>query len=101
MTSITQKGSKLFLGAAIRVVTLALFLVVFGASAALAQTRAYVANSGSNTVSVINTVTNAVTAPDDQVPFTVIGTAGIREGRSWMRTALTGSLDERGLIYET
>jgi hypothetical protein len=77
MTSITQKSSKLFIGAAIRVVTLALFLVVFGASAALAQTRAYVSNSGSNNVSVINTATNIVTAPDDQVPFTVIGTAAL------------------------
>jgi DNA-binding beta-propeller fold protein YncE len=75
MTNLTQKCSKLFFGAAIRVVTLALFLVVFGASAALAQTRAYVANSGSNTVSVINTATNTVTAPDDQVPFTATGTA--------------------------
>ena len=65
MTSFTQKCSKLFLGAAIRVVTLALFLVVFGASAALAQTRAYVTSTGNNTV----------TAPDDQVPFTATGTA--------------------------
>ena len=75
MTNLTQKFSKLFVGAAIRVVTLALFLVVFGASAALAQTRAYVASTGSNTVSVINTATNTVTAPDDQVPFTATGTA--------------------------
>lgn len=75
MTSITQRCSKRFFGAAIRVVTLALFLVVFGASAALAQTRAYVANSGSNTVSVINTATHTVAAPADQVPFTVNGTA--------------------------
>jgi hypothetical protein len=66
MISLTQKCSKQFLGAAMRVVPLALFLVVIGAS---------VANSSSNTVSVINTATNAVTAPDDQVPFTVIGTA--------------------------
>jgi len=65
MPSITQKCSKQIIGAAIRVVTLGLFLVVFGASAALAQTKVYVANSGSNTV----------TAPDDQVPFTVTGTA--------------------------
>ena len=75
MTSFTQKCSKLFFGAAIRVVTLALFLVVFGASAALAQTRGYVANSFDTTVSVINTATNTVTAPDDQVPFTATGTA--------------------------
>jgi len=77
MTNLTQKCSKHFIGAAIRVVTLALFLVVFGASAALAQTRAYIANSGSNTVSMINTATNTVTAPDDQVPFTVNGTAAL------------------------
>lgn len=57
MTSFTQKVSKLFFGAAIRVVTLALFLVVFGASAALAQTSAYVANSFGNSVSVIDTAT--------------------------------------------
>ena len=75
MTSITQNFSKLFFGAAIRVLTLALFLVVFGASAALAQTRGYVANSFDTTVSVINTATNTVTAPDDQVPFTATGTA--------------------------
>jgi len=38
MTNLTQKSSKQFLGAAMRVVTLALFLAVFGAGAALAQT---------------------------------------------------------------
>ena len=59
MTSLTQKK---FFGAAIRVVTLALFLVTFGASAALAQTKAYVTNFGDNTVSVISTATNTVTA---------------------------------------
>lgn len=37
MTSLTQKFSKLFFGAAIRVVTLTLLPVVFGASAALAH----------------------------------------------------------------
>src|SRR5215510_8188845 len=59
MTSLTQKK---FFGAAIRVVTLALFLVTFGASAALAQTKAYVTNFGDNTVSVIDSTTNTVTA---------------------------------------
>src|SRR5215510_13358404 len=49
-----QQFSKLTSGAA-------LFLIVFGTSAALVQTK------GSNTV----------TAPDDQVPFTAIGTAVI------------------------
>jgi hypothetical protein len=34
-----------------------------------------VANAGDNTVSVIITATNTVTAPDDQVPFTATGTA--------------------------
>jgi hypothetical protein len=38
MTNLTQKSSKQFLGAAMRVVTLALFLAVFGAGAAVAQT---------------------------------------------------------------
>ncbi len=62
MTSFTQKCSKLFLGAAIRVVMLALFLVVFGASAALAQNKVYVTNSNNNTVSVIDAATNTITA---------------------------------------
>ena len=57
MTNLTQKLSKRFFGASVRVVTLALFLVVFGASAALAQTRGYVANSNSNNVSVIDPAT--------------------------------------------
>jgi hypothetical protein len=102
MTSITQKCSKQFLGAAIRVVTLALFLVVFGASAALAQTRGYVANNFANSVSVINTATNAVTAPDDQVPFTVIGTAvltGVTKlpgGRTQLDFSLTGNATHLG-----
>jgi YVTN family beta-propeller protein len=62
MTNLTQKSSRQFLGASVRVVTLALFLVVFGASAALAQTRGYVANSNSDNVSVIDPVTNTVVA---------------------------------------
>lgn len=74
MTSFTQKFSKLFIGAAIRVVTLALFLAVFGASAALAQTKAYVSNAGDNTVPVKNTATNTITTADDQVPFTATAT---------------------------
>src|SRR6185503_3999330 len=56
MTLLTQKFSKLVSTGAIRVVTLALFLVLFGASAALGS-FAYVANV------------------DDQVPFTITGTA--------------------------
>ncbi len=66
MTTITQKCSKQFPGARIRVVTLALFLVLFGASAALGS-FAYVANAEDNTV----------TAIDDQVSFTATGTAVI------------------------
>ena len=53
MTNLTQKCSKQFFGVAIRVATLALFLVVFGASAAHAQTA------------------------DEQVPFTATATAVI------------------------
>ena len=62
MKNLTQKSSKQFFRAGVRVVTLALFLVVFGASAALAQTRGYVTNGGDNTVSVIDTATNTVVA---------------------------------------
>ena len=58
MSSLTHKLSKLVFAEAIRVVTLALFLVVLGAS-----------------VFVINT--NTVTAAADQVSFTVEGTAVI------------------------
>jgi YVTN family beta-propeller protein len=62
MKNLTQRSSKQFFGAAIRVVTLALFLAVFGAGAALAQTKGYVTNSIDNTVSVINTSNNTVVA---------------------------------------
>ena len=53
MTNLTQKFSKQFVGPAMRVVALALFLTVFGASATHAQTG------------------------DDQVPFTATATAVI------------------------
>lgn len=53
-----QQFSKLTSGLVIRKVTLALFLVVFGTSAVLVQTK-------------------ALTALDDQVPFTATGTAVI------------------------
>ena len=76
MTNLTQKLSRLFWGAAIRVVTLALFLVILGASAALGS-FAYVANAGDDTVSVINAATKTVTAADEQVPFTITATAVI------------------------
>lgn len=62
MTSFTQKFSTPFLSAFIRNVMLALFLVILGASAALAQTKAYVTNNADNTVSVIDTTSNAVIA---------------------------------------
>jgi YVTN family beta-propeller protein len=62
MTKFPQKFSKLFLGAAIRVVTLALLVVVFGTSAALAQTRAYVTRRTASTVAVISTATNTLVA---------------------------------------
>ena len=73
MTNLTQKSSRQFLGASVRVVTLALFLAVFGASAVLAQTRGYVTNLGSNDVSVIDTGTNTVVAaiPVGSGPFSV------------------------------
>ena len=53
MMNLTHKSSKQFPGVAVRVVTLALFLAVFGASAALAQTS------------------------NEQVPFTATATAVI------------------------
>ncbi|HXQ72785.1 MAG TPA: hypothetical protein VN844_19965, partial [Pyrinomonadaceae bacterium] len=62
MKNLTQKLSKQFFGAGVRVVTLVLFLVVFGASAALAQTRGYLTNIVVNNVSVIDPVTNTVIA---------------------------------------
>ena len=58
----THKISKLVPGSAIRVVMAALLLTGFGAGAALAQTRAYVANFVTNDVSVIDAVTHAVVA---------------------------------------
>ena len=57
MTNLTK---KMFCGAVIRVATLALFLMTFGATIVFAQTKAYVTNSNDNTVSVIDTSTNTV-----------------------------------------
>lgn len=48
--------SKLVFDSIIQLVAVALFLAVFGADAALAQTRAYVTNGFNNNVSVIDTV---------------------------------------------
>ena len=73
MTNFTQKSSQQFFGAAMRVVTLTLFLAVFGASAVLAQTRAYVVNRNSDSVSVIDAATNTVvaTVPVGNAPLQV------------------------------
>ena len=61
MSKSTHKFPKLFLRSAIQVVMFGL-LLCFGAGAALAQTRAYVANAQDNSVSVIDTATNSVIA---------------------------------------
>jgi hypothetical protein len=74
MTILTQKLSKPVFTVAISVVTLALFLVVFAAGAALAQNKA---------------ATKNVTATDEQVAFTATGTAVITGV-----THLPGGLDQ-------
>jgi hypothetical protein len=85
MTLLTQKFSKPVLAGAIRVVTLVLFLAALGSFA-------YVANAGGNTV----------TAPDDQVPFTVTGTAvltGVTHlpgGLTQLNLSLTGNATHLG-----
>lgn len=61
MTFLTQKFSKLFFTETISVVTLALFVIVLGASATPAQTKK----------------ANATTANDTQVSFTATATAAI------------------------
>jgi YVTN family beta-propeller protein len=60
MTNLTQKLSKQFFGVGVRVVTLALFLVVFTAGTALAQIKAYVSNANDSFISVIDTSTQTV-----------------------------------------
>jgi YVTN family beta-propeller protein len=62
MTNFPRKISTPSVGAAVRVATLALFLAVFGAGAARAQTQTYVKNSYGNSVTVVDTSTNTVTA---------------------------------------
>src|SRR5919205_597221 len=71
MSKLTHKFSMV-LGATVKV-TLALFLVIFGASVALAQNKAYVALLGSNAVAVIDTTTNTVitTIPVGSQPISV------------------------------
>jgi hypothetical protein len=61
MTLLTQKLSKLFFAETISVVTLALFVIVFGASVTLAQTKK----------------ANTVAGADQQVSFTATATATI------------------------
>jgi hypothetical protein len=73
MKNLTQKSSRQFFGAAIRVVTLVLFLAIFAAPGSFAD----VANAGDNTLSVKDAATNTITALDEQVPFTATGTAVI------------------------
>jgi len=68
MTLFTQKLSKLLFADAIRVATFALIVVVFGASATLAQTK------GSNAQT---RKSSTVTAADQQVSFTATATAVI------------------------
>src|ERR1700754_2492543 len=76
MKYLTQKCVKQFLGLGGRVATPVLFLIVFAAVAELGS-FAYVANAASNTVPVTKTSTNPDTPGNDQVPFTVMGTAVI------------------------
>lgn len=74
MTNLTQKYSKLFIGTAIRVVTLALFVVVFGASAALAQTGNEQVSFTATATAVITSVTH-LPGGLTQVNFNTSGTA--------------------------
>jgi len=68
MTQLTQKFSTQAFCTTIRLLTLALFLTLFGASTVLTQTRAYVTNVNDFTVSVIDTVTNTVVATIPDIP---------------------------------
>ena len=81
MTNLTQQLSKQFFGAAMRVVALALFLVVFGAGAALAQTRGYVTNSDDDTVSVIDPSNNN----------TVVATVSVGDGPAGVAVTPNGA----------
>lgn len=58
----TTSGSRNRVSGFLRFFVLSLLIAAFGFSSLQAQTVAYVANSSSNTVSVIDTATNAVTA---------------------------------------
>src|SRR5215470_5350561 len=94
MTSFTQKFSKLVPGAAIRVVTLALFLVIFGASPAKAQVNAYVVNSSSGSVSVVDTGSNTVVAtiPVGPIPRAIAVSPDLRFLYVVNSGGLTGSV---------
>jgi hypothetical protein len=85
MTLLTQKFSEPGFAEAIRVVTLALFLVVFGAGTALAQNK----GPATKSVSTKNAATKNVTTTDEQVAFTATGTAVITGV-----THLPGGLDQ-------
>jgi YVTN family beta-propeller protein len=62
MPHLTQKLSQSVFGPTPQVVTLALFLMVFAAGAALAQTKASTSNFFDLSASVIDTTTNTVVA---------------------------------------
>jgi hypothetical protein len=85
MTVLPQKYSKPGFAEAIRVVTLALFLVVFGAGTALAQNK----GPATKSVSTKNAATKNVTTTVEQVAFTATGTAVITGV-----THLPGGLDQ-------
>ena len=70
MNRYTQLSSRSVVNTTIRQITLALFLVVFAAGAALAQNKGPVSTKDAATK-------NVSTAADEQVSFTVTGTAVI------------------------
>lgn len=78
MIRLTQKSSRSVLSVAIRNVTLALFLVIFGAGLAFAQTGG----------SVKNAATKTVPTADEQVPFTATAT-GVITGITHLPGGLT------------
>ena len=90
MTRLTQKLSSQSFCTIIRFVTLALLLTLFGVSAVLAQTKAYVTNADDFTVSVIDTTTNTIVAtiPDGPAP---VGIAVTPNGAFIYVTHLGGS----------
>ena len=77
MNLYTQLSSRSRVNPAIRQITLAVFLVIFGAGTALAQNKRQMTNSRDNTVSGKNAATKNVTAADEQVPITFTATAVI------------------------